>query len=252
MLLVVPQGTITFRRLLFFSDILIIYFYPWTDQYIPLLIFDHTSYILLTGSLHILLLLFHFFKKDRTLLNDLFDAASFTILSWFNVLSKMECFVTGIVCTLHTFGRDLKWNSHIHMIVTEGAMGRLTHWKSFDFLPFYMLRKRFMTKLLFNLSKKILFADFKKIKSNLYKENSKGFYVHAPKKQNSNISSILNILLVILVDLLWPNLVFYLTIMTLLLFIMIGMKITKELKRKFTFLIFLKNLLFIFLKKAFI
>lgn len=103
----------------------------------------------------------------------------------------MESFIPGIVCTLHTFGRDLKWNPHIYIIVTEGAMVRLTPWKSFDFLTFDMLRKSFITKLLFNLSKKNLSADFKKIKSNLYKENGKGFYVHAPKKQNSNISSIL-------------------------------------------------------------
>ncbi len=135
--------------------------------------------------------LWYFFLKDRSLLNDLFDAASFTILSWFKGISKMDSFVPCIVCTLHTFGRDLKWNPHIHMIVTEGAMGRLTFWKTFDYFPFDMLRKRFMTKLLYNLSIKITSCEFKKIKICLYKENSKGFYVHAPKKHNSNISSVL-------------------------------------------------------------
>ena len=99
--------------------------------------------------------LWPFFQKDRSLLNDLFDAASFTILSWFKGIFKMDSFIPGIV--------------------TEGAMGRITHWKSFDFFPFDMLRKRFLTKLLYNLSKKILSADFKKIKSNLYKENGKRF-----------------------------------------------------------------------------
>lgn len=107
--------------------------------------------------------LWHFLQKDKTLLNDLFDAASFTILSWFNVLSKMESFIPGIVCTLHTFGRDLKWNPHIYIIVTEGAMVRLTPWKSFDFLTFDMLRKSFITKLLFNLSKKISLLTLKKL-----------------------------------------------------------------------------------------
>ena len=66
-----------------------------------------------------------FFQKDRSLLNDLFDAASFTILSWFKGISKMDSFIPGIVCTFHTFGHDLKWNPHIHMIVTEGAMDAL-------------------------------------------------------------------------------------------------------------------------------
>lgn len=135
--------------------------------------------------------LWPFFQKDRSLLNDLFDAASFTLLSWFKGISKMESFVPGIICTLHTFGRDLKWHPHIHMLITEGAMGRLTPWKSIDFFPFDMLRKRFMTKLLSNLSKKIHSSLFKKIKYNLYKENGKGFYVHAPKKHSSKTSSVL-------------------------------------------------------------
>lgn len=135
--------------------------------------------------------LWHFFQEDRSLLNELFEASSFTVLSWFKGISKMENFIPGIICTLHTFGRDLKWHPHIHMIVTQGAMGRLTSWKKFDFFPFDMLRKRFMTRLLFNLSKKISSTKFKKIKNLLYKENGKGFYVHAPKKQNSNTSSVL-------------------------------------------------------------
>lgn len=130
--------------------------------------------------------LWPFFLKDRFLLNELFDAASFTLLSWFKQQSKMEQFVPGIIATLHTFGRDLKWNTHIHILVTEGAMGRKTNWKIFNFFPYEMLRKRFMTKLLFNLSKYLTSYEFKRLKNILYKENGKGFYVHAPKIHNSN------------------------------------------------------------------
>ena len=133
-----------------------------------------------------------FFQEDRTLLNLLFEASSFTILSWFKGISKKEIFIPGIISSLHTFGRDLKWNPHIHMIVTEGAHGRLTSWKSFNYFPFNMLRKRFMTRLLYLLSQKIHSDKFKKLKNILYKENGKGFYVHAPKKRNSNTSSILS------------------------------------------------------------
>ena len=96
--------------------------------------------------------LWPFFFIDRSLLNELFDAASYTLLSWFKQQSKFECFTPGIIATLHTFGRDLKWNPHIHILVTEGALGRKTNWKVFNHFPYEMLRKRFMTKLLFNLS----------------------------------------------------------------------------------------------------
>jgi len=113
--------------------------------------------------------LWHYFQRDRKLLNILFKSSSYTILSWFKQKSKLECFVPGIIATLHTFGRDLKWNTHIHMLVTEGAKGRKTEWKVFNHFPYEMLRKRFMTKLLFELSLHIKSDSFKRLKNQLYK-----------------------------------------------------------------------------------
>jgi len=127
------------------------------------------------------------FFKHRNLLDELFKAASYTLLSWFKGMSKLEQYVPGIIATLHTFGRDLKWNPHIHILVTEGAMGKKTPWKNFNHFPYDMLRKRFMTKLLVNLSKHIQSIKFKQFKNFLYKENCKGFYVYAKKNYNSNI-----------------------------------------------------------------
>ncbi|MNN34867.1 putative transposase [compost metagenome] len=114
-------------------------------------------------------LLWPYFQKDRKLLDLLFKSTSYTILSWFKQQSKLEQFVPGIIATLHTFGRDLKWNTHIHMLVTEGAMGRKTDWKVFNHFPYDMLRKRFMTKLLFELSLHIKTDPFRKLKNELYK-----------------------------------------------------------------------------------
>ena len=134
--------------------------------------------------------LWNYFRADhRSLLDLLFKSASYTILSWFKEQSKLDHFVPCIVATLHTFGRDLKWNTHIHMLVTEGAMGRKTDWKTFSHFPYLMLRKRFMTKLLFELSKRISSPKFKKLKCRLYKEKQNGFYVHAPFQPSSNFKS---------------------------------------------------------------
>jgi len=65
------------------------------------------------------------FQKDRTLLNLLFLAVEKTLLSWFFELNKSESFTPGFISTLHTFGRDLKWNTHIHTLITEGASRQL-------------------------------------------------------------------------------------------------------------------------------
>ena len=76
-----------------------------------------------------------FFRGDRALLDVLFKAAADTILQWFYKMNKSENFKPGFISTLHTFGRDIKWNPHIHMIITEGASGIKTPWRKISFFP---------------------------------------------------------------------------------------------------------------------
>ncbi len=95
----------------------------------------------------------------------------------------------GFISTLHTFGRDLKWNPHIHVLITEGAAGNFTPWKKFEVFPFIMLRNRFQTTLLSMLENHFGKQKFKKLKNHIYKTSSNGFYVHAPKIKHRNIKS---------------------------------------------------------------
>ena len=57
----------------------------------------------------------HFFLEDRSLLNCLFSAVRSVVLRMFNKINKSKNFVPGFVCVLHTFGRPLEWNPHIHV-----------------------------------------------------------------------------------------------------------------------------------------
>jgi len=95
----------------------------------------------------------------------------------------------GFISTLHTFGRDLKWNPHIHVLITEGAAGTFTPWKKFDYFPFVMLRNRFQTTLLSLLEKHLGKQKFKSLKKLIYKTSSNGFYVHAPKVKARDIKA---------------------------------------------------------------
>lgn len=119
-----------------------------------------------------------FFRKDRSLLNILFHAVSQTILSWFASQNKKESFTPGFVSTLHTFGRDIKWNPHIHTLITEGASGNITVWKNFKHFPYTMLRRRFQATLL-DLLEKAIGPSFYQLKSYLYSAYKDGFYVRA-------------------------------------------------------------------------
>lgn len=121
------------------------------------------------------------FRADRKLLNLLPQCASKAIKSWFRERNKKENFMPGIIAVIHTFGRDLKWNPHVHVLLTEGAVGELTEWKNFSHIPYAMLRNRWQKLLLdgltFNINKNI--KKFKSLKNELYKKLDNGFYVYA-------------------------------------------------------------------------
>lgn len=135
--------------------------------------------------------LWDIFRENRKLLDLLFKSVSETILSWFKEQSKSEEYIPGIIAVLHTYGRDMKWNTHIHSIVTEGAMGNSNVFKKFEFIPYSVLRKRFQTILLNSLEKKLGKDKFKDIKNFIYKKSNNGFYVYAEKKCNSSTKSMI-------------------------------------------------------------
>jgi len=123
------------------------------------------------------------FQHDRSLLNLLFDAVSSTILSWFYDQNHKENFTPGFISTLHTFGRDLKWNPHIHVLLAEIKLGEDNSCKKWDYFDFDALSKRFQKILLDLLSKK-LGKDFPvSLKKELFQKYKSGFYVYAEKKK---------------------------------------------------------------------
>ncbi len=75
---------------------------------------------------------------------------------------------------MHTFGGDLKWNPHIHILLTEGASGNKTFWKKISHFPFNMPRKRWQATIL-HLLHKYLCDSFYRLKSYLSKTYPDGF-----------------------------------------------------------------------------
>ncbi|MEI3504261.1 MAG: transposase [Anaerovoracaceae bacterium] len=136
------------------------------------------------------------FKKDRRLLDVLFQSAAQTISDWLYEQNHSRNFKAGMICGLHTFGRDLKWNPHIHMIITEGALDCNEKWKNIRFFPYTMLRSRFMTTLLFNMKSALVpslfLFDFKALTNRLYKTKNNGFYVNAPPAKLGSAEAIVN------------------------------------------------------------
>ncbi len=151
-----------------------------------------------------------FFAKDRYTLNFLFIAARNTLDAIFNNniykkkvrkdfkrqkylyenYSKAVRF--GLISCLHTFGRDLKWNPHIHCLVPEIVYNPVKDIiKKFHHLDFKKLRKTFQFEIL-RLMHEYFGDSFKKFKNDSYSNHKDGFYVYA-KYDNYSLSDTDNI-----------------------------------------------------------
>lgn len=119
-----------------------------------------------------------FFLDDRTLLDCLFHAVSSVVSRMFSKQNKSMHFTPGFIMVLHTFGRDLKWNPHIHCLISEGGYSDNGFWRNFNYFNYTFLRYAFRTALLGEMEKRIG-PSFKKVKSLCYREHKEGFYVYA-------------------------------------------------------------------------
>lgn len=125
-----------------------------------------------------------FFLRDRSLLNCLFHAVNSVVSHMFFKMNKSMNFTPGFIMVLHTFGRDLKWNPHIHCLISEGAFSDNGFWRYVKHFNYTYLRNAFRTALL-NELESIIGPSFKKVKSLCYLEHKDGFYVYAkPNKCN--------------------------------------------------------------------
>lgn len=140
--------------------------------------------------------IFYYPYEER--IDILFEAVRDTIYSILNLSYKKNKFgktkeyksrtkwTPGFFAFLHTFGRDLKWNPHIHVLIAELKISgdKICKWNYFDYDA---LSKRFQKMLLDLLSKRLdknIFSnDFKK---ELFLNHKNGFYVYAePEKFKS-------------------------------------------------------------------
>lgn len=129
-----------------------------------------------------------YIQKDRSLIDCLFDSVNNVFTYKSEHLSKNKDYKFGFISTLHTFGRDLKFNPHLHVLAAECVIDKDGNQKKFTHFHYELLRKSFQKSLLDILSRKINTTEFKILKNKLYNNLGNGFYVHAPKIQAFNSS----------------------------------------------------------------
>ena len=72
-------------------------------------------------------MLWPLFKADRTLQKDLLDCAIRTLKKVLHFFMGRDI-RPGAIVALHTYGKDLKWNPHLHSITTEGGFDTKSTW----------------------------------------------------------------------------------------------------------------------------
>jgi len=118
--------------------------------------------------------------------NYFFDGVSECLYRQFN--GKTPAFIS----VLHTFGRDIKWNPHIHVLITEGAADNFGNWHSKHYFSYESLRKSFQAILLKSMLT-ALGSGFKVVVDKCYNSAQNGFFVYAPKSKGK-IRNIINYL----------------------------------------------------------
>lgn len=48
----------------------------------------------------------------------------------------------GIIMVLHSFGRDLKTNMHVHMLITEGGLTKEGEWIGMPYIDYGIIRNK--------------------------------------------------------------------------------------------------------------
>lgn len=141
-----------------------------------------------------------YFQIKRSLLNVLFDAVnlSLTDLVQKSKNAKKTDQRLGIVSFLHTYGRDMKFNPHIHALVAEQTLDKAGKSEEFPYFHFARLRKFFQFTLLNKMSDclksygdKELYKNFQKLRVYLVNKYDKGFYMYGPgnKGEDSKVKT---------------------------------------------------------------
>lgn len=130
-----------------------------------------------------------FFRIERDLLNILFNSvnSSFNMLIRSSKKKKRERWTPGIISVIHTYGRDLKWNPHIHALVAERVYDCNNKFYKYDYFHFNRLRRIYQFKLLNSIrsylknTNKKLYNKFIPLSRYLVKRYPDGFYTYGPE-----------------------------------------------------------------------
>ena len=127
----------------------------------------------------------HWFFNFLPSTSILFESVNDTIYSVINGKVKKNKsskynlkYSPGFFAFLHTFGRPLNFNPHIHVIIAEYIVDKNKKLKKFNYFNYEALSKRFMKILLDKMEKYFGKKKFRDTKNKMYLTYKNGFYIN--------------------------------------------------------------------------
>ncbi|MBW1614388.1 MAG: transposase [Deltaproteobacteria bacterium] len=113
-------------------------------------------------------------KENRYLQKVMSDASGRTIKKVFSKVKRKDL-MHGVIGVVHPFGKDLKFNPHVHCIVTEGGFTRDGKFIQLgNYIPYDLLHKEWQYEVLTALRKYLS----KQLINQLFKKYPNGFAAH--------------------------------------------------------------------------
>jgi len=97
--------------------------------------------------------LWPYLKADRSLWKDYMDSAMDTCADYFPKIMHNPGIEPGVIVILHPFGKDMKFQPHLHIIVTEGGFDGKGRFVPKTFFPARPFSKTWQYHVLTNLRK---------------------------------------------------------------------------------------------------
>jgi hypothetical protein len=123
---------------------------------------------------------------NRDIIKELSDGANEVVTGYYKSKNKSREYKIGVITVVHTFGRDVGFNPHVHALIAEGGLDKYNQWKDITYISYEYLRKAWQ-KISLDIFKSY-FKGNKKVQNlvrMLYNKYRKGFYVHAKPRMRS-------------------------------------------------------------------
>jgi hypothetical protein len=124
--------------------------------------------------------LWPYIKENRDLLKHFMDCSRETF-DYVLKETKHEHITPAYISVLHTYGRAINYNPHIHLIFAEGGFTKLNKWVDIKYLDYKLIRKSWQDSVLQMIKEKLTpyYPEIPVLVDLMYKIYPEGFYIRA-------------------------------------------------------------------------